>query len=458
MSIFYKDNDSQNFSELNIGSDRITTDKLIEAIKRRENLGDLEEISILNASTKEKFDDDQMVRSGSRVIFQLSDAFDGFDDADILEHVMTTKNQTQETPKPTNTRNNYPRYMPQKYTPKMPENPKPMIPMKPITEPKMTEDLSENLKCPICKNFMKDAVQALCCNEAFCEECIRKKSRCPNCNNEVNENNIIPNKILRENIEKNIEQTVDVPSPTNAYSSKPSEPVERSYHSYEEPKYPPPLEKRDSSPSQDLDTTNPEEDYSRLSHTDPRPNYQPPSAPGYFPSTPAPPMYNKPPPPSGARPGGFGGGMYPPNPNFRGGYNQGMYPPPYMGGYPNPPNMYGGYPPMYGGYPPQMNPYGMYGMRGMPNPYEGMDPSMQMGEYEQNNEEEEEDEEEVKSEKSKKAKKHKHKSEKRRSSEDRSRSRSHSRSRSPRRNKNKHRSRSRSVDKKKHKKDRKHRR
>jgi len=53
MSIFYKDNDSQNWSELNIGSDRITTEKLIEAIRRRENLGDLEEISLLNASTKE---------------------------------------------------------------------------------------------------------------------------------------------------------------------------------------------------------------------------------------------------------------------------------------------------------------------------------------------------------------------------------------------------------------------
>ena len=125
MSIFYKDNDSQNFSELNIGSDRISTEKLIEAIKRRENLGDLEEISLLNASTKESetlfwiyqtllgFDEDQVIRSGSRIIFQLSDAFEygfsslhtskllfsGFDDTDILEHVMNTKNPVQETPK-----------------------------------------------------------------------------------------------------------------------------------------------------------------------------------------------------------------------------------------------------------------------------------------------------------------------------------------------------------------------
>ena len=126
----------------------------------------------------------------------------------------------------------------------------------------------------------------LCCNEAFCDDCksnsnpqinffskigIRKKSRCPSCNNEVHENNIIPNKILREKIERNTEQTVDVPSPTNAYSSKPSEPVDRSYHSYEEPRAPPPLEKRDSSPSQDLDTTNAEDE-----------SYSRPSIPGIF--------------------------------------------------------------------------------------------------------------------------------------------------------------------------------
>jgi len=53
MSIFYKDTDSQNYIELSIGSDKITTDKLVEILRKKEGLSDLEEMSILNPNTKE---------------------------------------------------------------------------------------------------------------------------------------------------------------------------------------------------------------------------------------------------------------------------------------------------------------------------------------------------------------------------------------------------------------------
>ena len=54
MSIYYKDVDSQEYNELNIGSDRISGERLMDLIKKRENLSELEEISILNPNTKER--------------------------------------------------------------------------------------------------------------------------------------------------------------------------------------------------------------------------------------------------------------------------------------------------------------------------------------------------------------------------------------------------------------------
>jgi len=40
--------------------------------------------------------------------------------------------------------------------------------------------------CPICLDIFEDAVEVPCCNNLFCEKCIKQSRTCPLCNDRLN--------------------------------------------------------------------------------------------------------------------------------------------------------------------------------------------------------------------------------------------------------------------------------
>ncbi|KAJ4796701.1 hypothetical protein LUZ62_047947 [Rhynchospora pubera] len=72
------------------------------------------------------------------------------------------------------------------------------------------ELLPENLRCPLCKEIMKDAVlTSKCCFNSFCDKCIREhiinQSKCACGATEVLADDLLPNKTLRETINQLLE-------------------------------------------------------------------------------------------------------------------------------------------------------------------------------------------------------------------------------------------------------------
>ncbi|XP_049377962.1 E3 ubiquitin ligase PQT3-like isoform X1 [Solanum stenotomum] len=66
--------------------------------------------------------------------------------------------------------------------------------------------LPDELKCPLCNIFSKDAVMIPCCQHSFCEKCIRlvllEKAKCPKCSSSrCRVEDLLPNISLRQTIE-----------------------------------------------------------------------------------------------------------------------------------------------------------------------------------------------------------------------------------------------------------------
>ncbi|KZV37223.1 hypothetical protein F511_04642 [Dorcoceras hygrometricum] len=64
---------------------------------------------------------------------------------------------------------------------------------------------SMELKCPLCKYYLKEAVMIPCCQHSFCENCIRQvlteTGRCPKCfSSQCSVENLLPNLSLRDAI------------------------------------------------------------------------------------------------------------------------------------------------------------------------------------------------------------------------------------------------------------------
>ncbi|KAF3326715.1 E3 ubiquitin-protein ligase RBBP6 [Carex littledalei] len=73
-----------------------------------------------------------------------------------------------------------------------------------------TDLLPENLRCPLCKEIMKDAVlTSKCCFNSFCDKCIRDRiineSKCACGSRDVLADDLLPNKTLRETINQMLE-------------------------------------------------------------------------------------------------------------------------------------------------------------------------------------------------------------------------------------------------------------
>jgi E3 ubiquitin-protein ligase RBBP6 len=73
-----------------------------------------------------------------------------------------------------------------------------------------TDLLPENLRCPLCKEIMKDAVlTSKCCFNSFCDKCIRDRiineSKCTCGSRDVLADDLVPNKTLRETINQMLE-------------------------------------------------------------------------------------------------------------------------------------------------------------------------------------------------------------------------------------------------------------
>ena len=66
------------------------------------------------------------------------------------------------------------------------------------------EYIPEEMKCPVCKDIMKDAVMIPCCAYSCCEDCVLQQliesQACPNCTSPQLAASLIPNTRLRKSI------------------------------------------------------------------------------------------------------------------------------------------------------------------------------------------------------------------------------------------------------------------
>ncbi|XP_060208577.1 E3 ubiquitin ligase PARAQUAT TOLERANCE 3-like isoform X2 [Lycium barbarum] len=81
--------------------------------------------------------------------------------------------------------------------------------------------LRVELQCPLCNNFLKDAVLIPCCQHSFCEKCIRlallEKAMCPKCLSiRCRVEDLLPNLSLRQAIEHFLESQMVVAESENA--------------------------------------------------------------------------------------------------------------------------------------------------------------------------------------------------------------------------------------------------
>eukprot|EP00794_Sanderia_malayensis_P008958 gene8957-9912_t len=80
-----------------------------------------------------------------------------------------------------------------------------------------TKAVPKELQCPMCKKLFHDAVVIPCCGTSYCDECIRNylidnDFACPSCKTNSSPDDLIPNKSLRQAVEK-FKNTSHLPSP-----------------------------------------------------------------------------------------------------------------------------------------------------------------------------------------------------------------------------------------------------
>ncbi|XP_075524204.1 uncharacterized protein LOC142556613 [Primulina tabacum] len=78
---------------------------------------------------------------------------------------------------------------------------------------KQNNNLPLELKCTLCKYYLKDAVMIRCCHHSFCENCISRvlveKGRCPKCfSGQCSVGDLLPNLSLRKAIRRFLEYQV----------------------------------------------------------------------------------------------------------------------------------------------------------------------------------------------------------------------------------------------------------
>jgi hypothetical protein len=167
MSIRFKEISAGNFRELPVSGGYINVSNLIDIIKQKENIGEVNEIQLMNADTNEYLDKSQTLPAGSKVSYEITETGDENEEA-MLKEIMGSGSakDSNEYQKPVQQRRHVPMPM------KMNDQSKHMPQKKPAppAPTKMTE-IADDLKCYICKNLLRNAVQVKCCQETFCEEC-----------------------------------------------------------------------------------------------------------------------------------------------------------------------------------------------------------------------------------------------------------------------------------------------